>query len=176
MSTAKPPPGCGWSSACCPIQASIPCSLTRCANTTSGGASMTIEVENSAIPAPTSHAAAGFGLGGALQRGQVSWPEAIEELLHHPEAVRPHLEEVPGALTLLANQARPAEHSEVVRDGLLGHRDPLGDLPHGPGLVAHQDEDPPAVTVGQRPQRGVEVSCRSGRGARHLTPIRLNIT
>src|SRR5437588_3341516 len=149
MSTAKPPPGCGLSSACCPIQATSPCSVTRCANTTSGGASMTIEVENSAILALTSPATGRFGLGGALQRGQVSWPEAIEELLHHPQAVRPHPEEMPGALALLADQARPAEHSEVVRDGLLGHRDPLGDLPHRPGLVAHQDEDPPAVTVGQ---------------------------
>src|ERR1700716_2153815 len=140
MSTAKPPPGRGWSSACCPIQATSPCSVTRCANTTSGGASMTIEVENSAILAPTSPAAARFGLGGTLQRDQVSWPEAIEELLHHPQAIRPHLEEVPGALTLLANQARPAEHSQVVGDGLLGHPDPLCDLPDGAGLVAHQDE------------------------------------
>ena len=93
---------------------------------------MTIEVENSAILAPTSPAAAGFGLGGALQRGQVSWPEAIEELLHHPQAVRPHPEEMPGALALLADQARPAEHSEVVRDGLLGHPDPLCDLDYVP--------------------------------------------
>jgi hypothetical protein len=137
---------------------------------------MTIEVENSAILAPTSAAAAGFDLGGTLQGGQVSWPEAIEELLHHPQAVCPDAEKVPGALTLFGDQARPAEHSQVVRDGLLGHPNPLCDLPDGAGLVAHQDEDPPAVAVGQRPQRRVETRSRSGRAARHPTPILKEIT
>src|SRR2546421_9666487 len=119
MSTANSPPGTGRSSACWPIQDTIRSAVTRCANTTSGGASMSIEVEKSAIVSPTWPPPACVCFGCALQPGEVCRPETVEEVLHGGKAVRAHNEEVAGALALLGDETGAAKDLQVVGDDLL---------------------------------------------------------
>jgi hypothetical protein len=159
MSTANPPPGMGCSSACSPIQDTIRLAVTRYAKTTSGGASISIEVEKSAIVLLRRPVSSGLSLRGMLQRRQVSWPKPIEELSYSTQSVGAHEKHVPGAFAPFGDQARAPQHAQVMGNGLLGHRDLLGDFPDRTGLVANQREDPPAVAVSQGPQYRVDV-CR----------------
>jgi hypothetical protein len=53
----------------------------------------------------------------------------------------------------------------VVRDGLLGHRDLLGDLPDGTGPLPDARQDPPAIAVGQGAQGRIQLL----RGLAHET-------
>src|SRR5439155_2609847 len=102
MSTVKAPPGVGFRSAYWPIHATIPSAVVRWANTISGGASMSIEVENSAMVPRRP-------LRCPLQRRQVARPEPVQELPNHGEPVGLHREQVPGALALLGDQTRAAQ-------------------------------------------------------------------
>src|SRR5712691_7791889 len=86
-STANSPPEIGCSSACWPIHNTIRSAVTRCANTTSGGASMLVEVEKSAIFPPTYRLALGLRLGSSLQPGQVGGPEPVEEVPDRGQAI-----------------------------------------------------------------------------------------
>src|SRR5262245_36814335 len=104
MSTAKVPSGRGSSSACWPIHATMPSGVTRWANTTPGGAAMSMEVANSAI-------SPGGLLRGGLEGGQVG--------RHHVETVAADAEQVPGPLPLLGHQPRAPQHPQVVGHGLL---------------------------------------------------------
>src|SRR5438132_1324922 len=172
-STANLPPGTGSNSARSPIQVTMRSPESRYANTTSGGAWMSIEVENSAIVALERSAASRFGLGCLLQRGQVGGPEPSQELLHREQSVGAHDEQVTGTLVPFGDQARAAQDSQMKRDGLLGHGDLFGNLADGAGPIADQCQDAPAVTVSQRPQRRVNrfVKRRCTRTSRHRHTI-----
>src|SRR3984893_13187811 len=120
MSTAKQPPRTGSSVACCPIHDTIRSGVTRWANTTSGGASMSIEVEKSAIGAPAWPVPARFCFGGSLEPGEMRRPETVEEVPHGGEAVGAHQEQMSRALAPLGDEARAFEHLQMVGDDLLG--------------------------------------------------------
>src|SRR5438552_3325898 len=121
MSTANVPPGVGCRSARSPIQAIMRSGVTRWAKTISGGAAISIDVANSGIRLPVD--AARFGFRGCFQAGEPGWPEGIQELLHGLQAVGADDEQVPRALVALGDQAGAAQDAQVMRDGLLGHRD-----------------------------------------------------
>src|SRR4051812_47414469 len=95
----------------------------RWAKTISGGASISMEVENSATGARVRVGCecAALGFGGLLQGLQMARPEAVEELLDDPQAVGAHAVEMPRALALLADQPGGVEHAQVKGDRLLRH-------------------------------------------------------
>jgi len=119
MSTANSPPGTGRSWACWPIHDTIRSAVTRCSNTTSGGASMSIEVEKSAIGSPPWPPPACLGFGRPLQASEVCRPETVEEVLHGGKAVRANQEEMAGALAPLGDETGAAQDLQVVGDDLL---------------------------------------------------------
>src|SRR5262249_51597238 len=96
----------GSSRACCPIQASIPSTVTRWLNTTSGGASMSMEVAYSAIATCLSRLRA--GLGRAFERSQPGRPEPVQVFPYNREPVGADHEQVPRTLPVLGDQARIA--------------------------------------------------------------------
>src|SRR6185503_16944455 len=102
-----------------------PSGVTRSSKTTSGGASMSMDVTKSGtVPRCL--------LGGRLQRGEPVGPEALDELAHDVEPVDAHHEQVAGALPGLRDETGTVEHTEVVGHGLLAHRHLRGDLADGP--------------------------------------------
>src|SRR5215472_1762625 len=157
MSTANPPVRLGSSSACWPIQDTMRSGVTRCANTTSGGASISIVVEKSAIPLRVDLDSPGLGLRGLLQRRQVGGPEAVQKFAHGTQTTGAHDKEMPGALAPFGDQARAQKHLQVMGDRLLRHRYVLGDLSDRAGLVANKGKDPAPIAVRQRPQGGIDV-------------------
>src|SRR5258708_722149 len=164
MSTANRPPATGSRSARSPIHVTMRSASTRWANTTSGGASMTIDVEKSTIRAGPPD----FGFCGLLQGGEMARPEAVEEVAHSLQTVGAHDEEVARPLVVLGDQTGAAQHAQVKRNRLLRHGDLFGDVADGARFVAHQVEDAAAVGVGQGTQGDVEGVWRGGTGHRRI--------
>src|SRR2546427_12356623 len=121
MSTANSPPRIACSSARWPIHNTIRSAVTRCANTTSGGASMSIEVENSAMVPPAGLRPPGLGLGRPLETRQVRRPELIEEGADCGQAVRSHDEQVAGAPARRGDQARDPHDPQAGGDDMQRH-------------------------------------------------------
>src|SRR5438309_71523 len=155
MSTANSPPGTGRRSACWPIHDTIRSAVTRCANTTSGGASMSIEVEKSAIATPTWTRPACVSFCRTLQPGEVRRPEPVEEVPHRSEPVGANHERMTGAVAPLRDQARTAKDPQMMGDDLLGDPELLRDLADGEGMIANPSEDAAPGAVRQRLQRSV---------------------
>src|SRR3984893_17614869 len=144
MSTANSPPGTGRSSACWPIHDTIRSAVTRCSNTTSGGASISIEVEKSAIGLLWSGAPPGFSLTRLLERPEVRRPEPVEELAARGQPIGANYEQVTGPVALLAHQPSVPKDPQVMRGDLLRDAELLRDLAHGSGLGTKHVEDAPA--------------------------------
>src|SRR5258708_3588131 len=101
----------------------MPSAVVRWANTTSGGASMSMDVVYSPIGLLT-----GRLFGRRLERREVMRPEISEIVLHHLQPGGPHHEEMPGPSTFLGHQTRVTERSKMVGHDLLRHRDCFRDL------------------------------------------------
>src|ERR1700730_3546986 len=156
MSTANSPPGTGRSSACWPIHDTIRSAVTRCSNTTSGGAPISIEVEKSAIGLLWNGAPPGFSLTRLLERPEVRRPEPVEELADRCQPIGANDEQVTGPVALLAHQPSVPKPPEVMQGDLLRDAELLRDLAHGSGLVTNQLENAPAVAGRKRSQRPVD--------------------
>src|SRR5712692_1889457 len=176
MSTANSPPGIGRRYACRPIHVIIRSAVTRCANTTSGGASMSIEVEKSAIAPPALPASPDFRLGGPLQPGEARRPELVEEVADRGEAVGAYHEQMAGAIALLGDETCAAKDLQMVGDDLL--RDPKlqRDLPDSKWVVANPREYPASGPVRQRLQGTVDrfrLACHLTNSSTHLYKCQL---
>src|SRR6266851_2028166 len=162
MSTENSPPGTACSVARCPIQLVNRSALTRCSNTISIGASISIEVAKSGIPL--------LSLAGCFrrhfQRMELSRPEVRHKISDRRETVRPDNEEMALAVAMLADETGAAQHTQVVRCDLLRHPEFRRNFPDRPRFVPHQSQDAAAVAVGQ----GVPGDLLAGaQGFRHHT-------
>src|SRR5690606_40887435 len=104
------------------IQAVMPSGVVRRSNTTSGGASMSIDVACSV----TTALRAAFGCG--LEGGELLRPELVEVRAHDGQAVGADREHVPGPVAGAGHQARVAQDAEVVRRGLLREAELVGQI------------------------------------------------
>jgi hypothetical protein len=84
----------------------------------------------------------------SLEGLQVRGPKAVEQLADDLEPIRTQREQVPRPLAAFGEQACAAQDLQVVRNGLLGHADGLGNFADGARLVAHNTKNAPPSGVG----------------------------
>src|SRR5689334_22457909 len=143
MSTENSPPGSGFKVACCPIHAVMRFASTRCSNTRSMGASMSIDVAKSGTPLLRR------GLGRLLQRAQLRRPEVADEIVDCCKAIGTDHKHVARAIALFGHKAGTAQNAQVMRCDLLRQSELRRDLSHGARLVPHQRQDAAPVAVGK---------------------------
>src|SRR5690625_2955325 len=146
MSTANPPPGRGSRLACWPIHAVMPASVVRYSNTTSGGASISIEVAYSAMIIFLLRLDHGFQLRESRR------PEVVQVRPNRSKPIRVHGEQMPRAVLGAAGEPGRVKHAQMVRGRLLRQTDLFGDLTHRARTVPNQSQDRAAIRVSQRPQ------------------------
>src|SRR5690606_4134752 len=142
----------------------MPSGVVRRSNTTSGGASMSIDVACSV----TTALRAVFGCG--LEGGELLRPELVEVRAHDGQAVGADREQVAGPVARAGHQTCVAQDAEVVRRGLLGEAELVSHLPDRARPRSDQRQDPPPVRIGQGPQGPVQPVVVQGLGTHGSTP------
>src|SRR6516165_9848536 len=150
-STVNSPPGSGSSRAYSPIQRTKASGRVKYSQTRSGGASMwTVALTRSAQTGSVVIA----GLHRPLELLELLRPELREEIPQPGQALGTHDVQPPLALRAHRHQARVLEHLQMLRHGLLGDVELLGDLVDRTRPAAQQPQDASPMRLGEGPERG----------------------
>src|SRR3954463_10475535 len=131
------PPGRGSSVAWSPIQSTALRGSVKKSKMVSGAASMRTSHSTAwLVLASTLLPFLGFRL--ALELGEAERPEALQELLELPEALRTGAVEAPRPLTPLAHETGLLEYAQVLRDRRSRDVETRRDLTSGQLAIADQ--------------------------------------